>query len=123
VTATQLESFGKHTELLQAERAVALLRERDIEVVTYLLIGGDGDESDYEATREYVHRLQPEFAPVAIWAYDLGGDYKYDTQFSPLRLAQWGVDKSVFYRYLELQGEINPTVGPMIDLPAARDEH
>jgi hypothetical protein len=122
VTARQLESFGKHTALVQAERAVTLLRERGIEVVTYLLIGGDGDESDYEATRDYVHRLKPEFAPVAIWAYDLSGDYRYDTQFSPLRLSQWGLDKSVFYRYLELQGEINPTVGPMIDLPPVRGQ-
>jgi hypothetical protein len=122
VTAAQLKSFSKNTELAQAERAVMLLRERGIEVVTYLLIGGDADESDYEATREYIHRLKPEFAPVAIWAYDLSGDYRYDTQFSPLRLAKWGLDKSVFYRYLDLQGEINPTVGPMIDLPADREQ-
>jgi len=120
VTAAQLKSFSKNTEFAQAERAVAILRERGIEVVTYLLIGGDASESDYEATREYIHRLKPEFAPVAIWAYDLSGDYRYDTQFSPLRLAQWGLDKSIFYRYLDLQGEINPTVGPMIDLPHDR---
>jgi hypothetical protein len=123
VTAKQLKSFGKNTVLAQTERAVSLLRERAIEVVTYLLIGGDGDESDYAATRDYVHRLKPEFVPVAIWAYDLSGDYRYDTQFSPLRLAQWGLDKSVFYRYLELQDEINPTVGPMIDLPSAGGQH
>ncbi len=121
VTATQLASFGKRTELAQAERAVALLRERDIAVITYLLIGGDGDDSDYEATREYVDRLKPEFAPVAIWAYDLGSDYRYDTQFSPLRLAEWGIDRNVFYRYLDLQDEINPTVGRMIDLPSDGD--
>ena len=117
VTAAQLKSFSKNTELAQAERAVSILRERGIEVVTYLLIGGDADDHDYEATREYIHRLKPEFAPVAIWAYDLSGDYRYDTQFSPLRLAQWGLDKSIFYRYLDLQGEVNPTVGPMLDLP------
>jgi radical SAM superfamily enzyme YgiQ (UPF0313 family) len=123
VTAKQLKSFGKNTVLAQTERAVSLLRERAIEVVTYLLIGGDGDESDYAATRDYVHRLKPEFVPVAIWAYDLSGDYRYDTQFSPLRLAQWGLDRSIFYRYLELQDEINPTVGPMIDLPSAGGQH
>jgi Radical SAM superfamily len=118
VTAKQLASLDKHIELVQAERAVTLLRERGIEIVTYLLIGGDGDKADYEATQDYIHRLKPEFAPVAIWAYDLSGDYRYDTQFSPLRLSQWGLDKSIFYRYLDLQGDINPTVGPMIDLPA-----
>lgn len=122
VSAVQLKSLSKNTELAQAERAVTLLRARGIEVVTYLLIGGDAGESDYEATREYIRRLQPEFAPVAIWAYDLSGDYRYDTQFSPLRLAHWGLDKSVFYDYLDLQGEINPTVGPMIDLPADREQ-
>ena len=91
VSAVQLKSL-RNTELAQAERAVTLLRARGIEVVTYLLIGGDACESDYEATRTYIRRLQPEFAPVAIWAYDLSGDYRYDTQFSPLRRAHWGLE-------------------------------
>jgi anaerobic magnesium-protoporphyrin IX monomethyl ester cyclase len=117
ITKKLLESFNKRTDLDRIDRAVSLLRERDIKVVTYLLIGGVTEIEDYEATRDYIESLGPEFVPVAIWAYDLSGDYRYDTQFSPLRLASWGIDKKVFYRYLALQDRINPTVGAMLDYP------
>jgi pyruvate-formate lyase-activating enzyme len=115
ITRDLLRSYNKRTDLDVIDRAVSLLKERGIKVVTYLLIGGVTNAEDYEATREYIERLEPEFAPVAIWAYDLTGDYRYDTQFSPLRLAEWGIDKEVFYRYLSLQDRINPTVGAMLD--------
>lgn len=115
VTPKLLEDFNKRTDLERIERAVGLLRDRDIKIVTYLLIGGSASEEDYEATRTYIERLGPEFVPVAIWAYDLSGDYRYDTQFSPLRLREWGIDEEIFFRYLELQDELNPTVGTMLD--------
>lgn len=117
ITQTLLSDFNKRIDLDKIERAVALLRERDIAVVTYLLIGGSATVEDYEATRDYIKRLDPEFVPVAIWAYDLSGDYRYDTQFSPLRLKEWGIDEEVFFRYIDLQDEINPTVGSMLDHP------
>lgn len=117
VTKNLLESFGKRTDLAKIDRAVRLLRERDIKVVTYLLIGGVTSMEDYEATEAYIQELDPEFVPVAIWAYDLSGDYRYDTQFSPLRLERWGIDREVFFRYLALQDSINPTVGSMLDYP------
>lgn len=117
ITKDLLKSFNKRTDLEKIERAVALLQERGIGVVTYLLIGGDAKREDYEETRKYIEKLAPEFVPVAIWAYDLSGDYRYDTQFSPLRLREWGIDESVFYDYLSLQEKVNPTVGPMLDYP------
>jgi anaerobic magnesium-protoporphyrin IX monomethyl ester cyclase len=116
ITPALLEAFNKRTDLKKIECAVSLLRERGIAVVTYLLIGGSTSVEDYEATREYIKRLNPEFVPVAIWAYDLTGDYRYDTQFSPLRLREWGIDKDVFFRYLALQEELNPTVGTLLDV-------
>ncbi|HZD02324.1 MAG TPA: hypothetical protein VFA46_19680 [Actinomycetes bacterium] len=96
---------------------MALLHERGIKVVTYLLIGGVTRIEDYQATRAYIDKLTPEFVPVAIWAYDLNGDYRYDTQFSPLRLAEWGISEEVFFNYIALQDRINPTVGMMLDYP------
>lgn len=117
ITESLLKMFNKRTELEQIERAVSLLKARGIEVVTYLLIGGVTTEEDYYRTREYIRQLGPAFVPVAIWAYDLTSDYRYDTQFSPTRLAAWGIDPQVFFRYLELQGEVNPTVGRMLDYP------
>lgn len=117
ITKDLLKSFNKRIDLLKIERAVTLLKDRGIGVVTYLLIGDVTSIDDYEATREYISRLAPEFVPVAIWAYDLTGDYRYDTQFSPLRLAEWGIDAEVFYKYLSLQDDVNPTVGAMLDYP------
>lgn len=116
ITRDLLKSFNKRTDLRRIERTIELLRERGIKVVTYLLIGGVTELEDYEATRDYIAKLQPEFVPVAIWAYDLSGDYRYDTQFSPLRLKEWGIDEEVFYRYLSLQEQVNPTVGAMLDV-------
>lgn len=115
ITEDLLASFNKRTTLAKIDDAVHMLQERDIEVVTYLLIGGVTSVRDYELTRDYIKQLKPEFVPVAIWAYDLSTDYRYDTQFSPLRLAEWGIDKDVFYQYLALQDDINPTVGTMLD--------
>lgn len=116
-TDTLLNDFNKRIDLNKIEKAVDLLRKRGIGVVTYLLIGGSATMEDYEETRAYIERLDPEFVPVAIWAYDLSGDYRYDTQFSPLRLKEWGIDDEVFLRYIDLQNELNPTVGAMLDLP------
>ena len=117
ITTALLQEFNKRIQLEQIERTVGLLRERGIKVVTYLLIGGVTTEDDYERTREYIARLAPDFVPVAIWAYDLSTDYRYDTQFSPTRLASWGISPEVFFKYIGLQDEINPTVGKMLDVP------
>lgn len=113
-TQSMLEAFEKRTSPDENQRAVDLLRARGIEVCTYLLIGGDVDRQDYEATERYIRELDPEFVPVAIWAYDLEGDYRYDTQFSPVTLKKWGIEKEVFYKYLGLQNDVNPSVGKLI---------
>lgn len=113
-TQDMLNAFNKRTSVDDNERAVALLKARGIQVFTYLLIGGSVTAEDYEVTRRYIERLGPDFVPIAIWAYDLEGDYRYDTQFSPLRLREWGIEPEVFYKYLDLQGETNPTVGHLI---------
>jgi pyruvate-formate lyase-activating enzyme len=117
ITDDLLHQFNKRIDLQNIEKAVDLLRERGIKVLTYLLIGGVTKPEDYETTRAYIEKLSPEFVPVAIWAYDLSGDYRYDTQFSPLRLKAWGIDEQVFFKYLALQDEVNPTVGAMLDYP------
>jgi pyruvate-formate lyase-activating enzyme len=115
-TERMLEVFNKGTEVDANTQAVKVLRDRGIKVLTYLLIGGDIDEKDYETTRDYIQRLKPDFVPVAIWAYDLDGDYRYDTQFSPVRLKKWGIPEEVFFKYLSLQDVVNPTVGKLLDI-------
>jgi hypothetical protein len=117
VTKAMIKSFNKRIELERTEATVRILRSRGIEIVTYLLIGGQIDAEDYERTRQYIKDLAPDFVPVAIWAYDLATDYRYDTQFSPVRLRSWGVEESVFFKYIDLQSEINPTVGKLLSLP------
>ncbi len=117
ITPSLLSSIEKRTTPDQIDKAVTRLRGAGMEVLTYLLIGGSAADEDYEATRSYVRRISPDFVPVAIWAYeDLTKDYRYDTQFSPWTLKNWGIDKQVFYDYVELQQAVNPTVGSMLDI-------
>lgn len=112
-----MKSFAKGTYVHQADRAVGILKDRGIWVVVYLVVGGKGDVEDYQRTREYVKELEPEFVAVNVWAYDLRTDYRYDTQFSPVSLARWNIEPVEFFKHLELQKEINPTVGRMLDVP------
>jgi radical SAM superfamily enzyme YgiQ (UPF0313 family) len=115
-TERMLQVFNKGTDVDVNNQAIRILRDRGIKVLTYLLIGGDIDERDYETTRAYIQQLDPDFVPVAIWAYDLDTDYRYDTQFSPIRLKKWGISEEVFFKYLSLQDEVNPTVGKLLDI-------
>ncbi|MBC2714988.1 MAG: radical SAM protein [Desulfobacteraceae bacterium] len=112
-----LKSFTKGVELHQVNKAVALLKNNDISVIVYLVVGGEVAAKDYQQTREYVKNLGPDFVAVNVWAYDLTVDYRYDTQFSPVSLARWGIKPIEFFKHIDLQKEINPTVGKMIDSP------
>lgn len=109
-----IKSFGKGTRVHQVDEAFRILKERGIAIVVYLVVGGKASVSEYQQTRDYVKRLGPEFVAVSVWAYDLKTDYRYDTQFSPYSLAHWNVDSTEFFKHLELQEEINPTVGKML---------
>ena len=110
-----MKSFAKGTTTHQAETAVHLLQQYGIKVVVYLVVGGKADPIQYEHTREFVKRLNPEFVAVNVWAYNLKTDYRYDSQFSPASLSHWNIDESEFFKHLELQNTINPTVGKMLD--------
>lgn len=117
ITKRLLDSFEKGIREDQVADTVERLRVAGLEVVTYLLIGGLGPVEDYATTRDYIRRIDPDFVPVAIWAYhDLSLDYRYETQFSPVALARWGIEPQVFYDYIDLQQEVNPTVGAMLDV-------
>jgi anaerobic magnesium-protoporphyrin IX monomethyl ester cyclase len=115
-TDAMLKTFNKGITVDTNQKAIELLRSRSIHVFTYLLIGGNIDHIDFKTTKLYIQELRPDFVPVAIWAYDLSGDYRYDTQFSPVRLREWGIPEDVYFDYLSLQDEINPTVGRLLDL-------
>lgn len=116
-TNNLLKSFAKGTELHQVNKAVALLKDNDISVIAYLVVGGEVAAEDYQQTREYVKKLGVDFVAVSVWAYDLTTDYRYDTQFSPVSLARWHIEPVEFFKHIDLQKEINPTVGKMIDIP------
>ena len=111
-----MKSFKKGTSIQQSDNAVRILKERGIAVVVYLIVGGEVDTKDYQLTREYVKKLNPEFVAVNVWSYDLTKDYRYDTQFSPVCLERWNIDKEEFFKHLELQNEINPTMGQILDV-------
>jgi hypothetical protein len=112
VSDAQLAAYQKNQTLESITEAVRLIKKTGIKIVAYLLLGGDGGEVvEHDATIEMVRSLEPDFVVPNIWSYDLRFDYRYDTQFSPVALQRWGIDKSVYYRYLELQNEFNPTLG------------
>jgi hypothetical protein len=95
-------------------RKIELIKKFGIKIVAYLLLGGDGGEQvDHDATIAMVRELKPDYVVPNIWAYDIRYDYRYDTQFSPVALERWNIDKEVYYKYLELQCEYNPTLGQM----------
>lgn len=111
-----MKSFAKGTSVNQAETAVRILKERGIKVVVYLVVGGKADPQEYERTRAFVKGLAPEFVAVNVWAYNFRTDYRYDTQFSPASLSHWEVGEDEFFKHLDLQQSINPTVGRMLDV-------
>ena len=114
-TTELMKSFAKGTTVNQAETAILLLKSKGIKVVVYLVVGGKADPAEYEKTRDFVRRLNPEFVAVNVWAYNFKTDYRYDTQFSPASLAHWEVGEEEFFKHLQLQHAINPTVGKMLD--------
>jgi radical SAM superfamily enzyme YgiQ (UPF0313 family) len=108
----QLAAQKKNQTLRGITEAVALIKKYGIKFVAYLLLGGEGcDVVDHDATIKLVRRLEPDFVVPNIWSYDIRFDYRYDTQFSPVALKRWGIEKDVYYKYLELQNEYNPTLG------------
>jgi radical SAM superfamily enzyme YgiQ (UPF0313 family) len=115
-TDAMMKSFAKGTTISQARDAVNYLHQRDIGVVVYLVVGGKAPTEEYEHTRTFVRELNPEFVAVNTWAYDFRTDYRYDSQFSPASLAHWDTDPSEFFKHMELQAEVNPTVGKILDV-------
>lgn len=112
VSDTQLAAYRKNQTVRGITEAVARIKKFGIKIVAYLLLGGDGGvDVEHDTTIEMVRSLEPDFVVPNIWSYDLRTDYRYDTQFSPVALQRWGIDKEVYYKYLELQSEYNPTLG------------
>lgn len=115
VSDAQLAAYRKNQTFRNISESMALIRKFGIKTVAYLLLGGDGGNSiDHDFTIEMVRKLEPDFVVPNIWSYDIRFDYRYDTQFSPVALQRWGIDKEIYYRYLELQNEFNPTLGKLL---------
>ncbi len=109
-----LASYQKNQTVQDVVEKIRLIKTFGIKIVAYLLLGGDGgDLVDHEATIAMVRELEPDFVVPNVWAYDIRYDYRYDTQFSPVALERWHIDKEIYYKYLELQNEFNPTLGKL----------
>ncbi len=107
-----LAAYQKNQTLQEIINKVELIKKFDLKIVAYLLLGGDGGENvDHDKTIAMTRQLEPDFVVPNIWAYDIRYDYRYDTQFSPVALKRWNLDKETYYKYLELQTEFNPTLG------------
>lgn len=109
-----LQAYQKNQTVQDVVQKIALIKKFGIKIVAYLLLGGDGGEHvDHDATIAMVRDLVPDYVVPNIWAYDIRYDYRYDTQFSPVALQRWNIDKETYYKYLDLQCEFNPTLGKM----------
>jgi hypothetical protein len=109
-----LASYQKNQTLNEIVEKLALIKRSGIKIVAYLLLGGEGAEKvDHDATIAMIRQLEPDFVVPNIWSYDIRFDYRYDTQFSPVALERWHIEKDVYYKYLELQNEFNPTLGQL----------
>lgn len=107
-----LAAYQKNQTVQDVVEKIELIKKFGIKIVAYLLLGGDGGDSvDHDATIAMVRELAPDFVVPNVWAYDIRFDYRYDTQFSPVALERWNIEKEVYYKYLELQNEFNPTLG------------
>jgi radical SAM superfamily enzyme YgiQ (UPF0313 family) len=114
VSDVQLAAYRKNQTFRKISESMSLIKKFGIKTVAYLLLGGDGgDAVDHDTTIEMVRGLGPDFVVPNVWSYDLRFDYRYDTQFSPVALKRWGISRDVYYRYLELQNEFNPTLGKL----------
>ncbi len=111
---SNLNKWKKRINLQQTESAIRMLQQRGIDVIFYLLIGAGTTEDDYKATRAFVEKWRPSFIVPNVHAYDIASDYRYDTEFSPLRLEKLGIPRELYYRFLDLQNSTNPTVGKII---------
>ena len=111
---SKLERWKKRITLKQTESAIQMLQQQNMDVIFYLLIDAGTTEDDYKATRRFVEKWRPAFIVPNIHAYDMASDYRYDTEFSPLRLKALGISRELYYRFLDLQSSANPTVGKII---------
>lgn len=109
-----LAAYQKNQTLNDVVEKLTLIKKHGLKIVAYLLLGGEGAEKvDHDATIAMARQLEPDFVVPNIWSYDLRFDYRYDTQFSPVALERWNIPKEVYYKYLELQNEFNPTLGKL----------
>jgi len=109
-----LAAYQKNQTVQDVVKKIEMIKNSGIKIVAYLLLGGDGGGLvDHDATIAMVRELEPDFVVPNVWAYDIRYDYRYDTQFSPVALERWNIDKEVYYKYLELQNEFNPTLGQL----------
>lgn len=113
----QLAAYHKNQTVKGITESVERIRKFGLKIVAYLLLGGEGGQGvDHDATLGLVRSLEPDFVVPNIWSYDLRTDYRYDTQFSPVALQRWGIEREVYYKYLELQNQFNPTLGKLYSL-------
>lgn len=115
ITQKQLDVFDKKTNRKMVIKTLSLLKKAGFKIVGYFMLGGKGIKlQDYKENIKFLKSLNLDYIVINIWSYNINTDYKYDTHFSPITLAKWKIPKRVFYKYLEFQQSMNPTVGNLI---------
>jgi hypothetical protein len=102
------------TDITQAMFAV---KDAGFELVIYTIIGaGYADRNAWLKTIDFIERLRPTSIMVNTAAYLDFDDplAKYDAHFSPVSARRYRVDYDIWWRLLQLQGELsNPGIQVM----------
>lgn len=108
VDEEHLKGLNKKSNIEKIEKSFELVRGAGMKFVAYAMLGGPGSSNrSTELTYEWLKAHSPDYVVVSIHADDAVGtqaaESRYDTHFSPVCLAKWGIDEAWFGKYLGLQ--------------------
>lgn len=113
-SALFLEKTNKAITKDVARAAVGMLREADLKIVVYIMLGWYGvNENEHWEGLDFFRNLNADYYVVNITCtYGKGNrDWRFDTHFSPVTARFWGLSDKLVNAYFDLQdGKINPSL-------------
>ena len=113
-SALFLEKTNKALTRDVAKAAVEMLKESDINVVVYIMLGWYGvDEYEHREGLDFFRDLNADYYVVnitCVYGKD-NHDWRFDTHFSPVTAKYWGLSDKLVNAYFDLQdGKVNPSL-------------
>lgn len=118
ISQVALDQMKKHQTPEKIRTAVNMLRDRGMDVVAYLILGGHMPDDSYNATLDFCRSIGFKHYVVNVWSYEdiRTRDYRYDTHFSMECARRWGVRPDTLEKFFDLQASTqSPTLGRLVD--------